>query len=68
MRILPACFASYPITRSTFESPSISASFPFDWEVAHGILSPLYSPPGPKRRGVWKSDIKSLNGKGTSAS
>jgi hypothetical protein len=54
--------ASYPITRSPLESPSISASLPFDWEAARGLRSPPYSPLGPKRRGARKSGIDSPNG------
>lgn len=63
----PRTRASYPITRSPLESPSISASLPFDWEAARGLRSPPYSPLGPKRRGVRKSGIDSPNGKATSA-
>ena len=62
----PRARASYPITRSPLESLSISASLPFDWEAARGLRSPPYSPLGPKRRGVPRSDIDSPNGKSTS--
>ncbi|KAI0281402.1 hypothetical protein BGY98DRAFT_913434 [Russula aff. rugulosa BPL654] len=58
----PKTRASYPITRSPLESPSISASLPFDWEAARGLRSPPYSPLGPKRRGARKSGIDSPNG------
>jgi hypothetical protein len=61
----PRARASYPITRSPLESPSISASLPFDWEAARGLRSPPYYPLGPRRRGVRKSELDSPNGKGT---
>ena len=61
--VTPRTRASYPITRSPLESPSISASLPFDWEAARGLRSPPYSPLGPKRRGVRKSGLDSPNGK-----
>ncbi|KAI0302043.1 hypothetical protein BC826DRAFT_1089859 [Russula brevipes] len=61
----PRTRASYPISRSPLESPSISASLPFDWEAARGLRSPPYSPLGPKRRGVRRSDLDSPNGNGT---
>ena len=48
----PGACASDTIARSPLESPSISVSFPFDWEVTHGIHYPPYSPLGPKRRGM----------------
>jgi len=64
--VTPRARASYPITRSPLESPSISASLPFDWDAARGLRSPPYSPLGPKRRGVRKSGIDSPNGNATS--
>ncbi|KAH9997268.1 hypothetical protein BJV77DRAFT_1065334 [Russula vinacea] len=63
--VTPRTRASYPITRSPLESPSISASLPFDWEAARGLRSPPYSPLGPKRRGARHSGIDSLNGNAT---
>jgi hypothetical protein len=57
--------ASYPITRSPLESPSISASLPFDWEAARGLRDPPYSLLSPKRRSVRNSDIGTPNGKGS---
>jgi hypothetical protein len=63
--VTPRTRASYPITRSPLESPSISASLPFDWEAARGLRSPPYSPLGPKRRGVRKSGIDSPDGNAT---
>jgi len=63
----PRTRTSYPITRSPLESPSLSASLPFDWEAARGLRSPPYFPLGPKRRGGRISNIDSPNGKGTSA-
>jgi len=62
----PRTRASYPITRSPLESPSLSASLPFDWDAARGLRSPPYFPLGPKRRGGRISDIDSPNGKGAS--
>jgi hypothetical protein len=56
---------SYPITRSPLESPSISASLPFDWDAARGLRSPPYSALGPRRRGARKSELDSPSGKGT---
>jgi hypothetical protein len=61
----PRTRASYPITRSPLESPSISASLPFDWDAARGLRSPPYYPLGPRRRGVRKSELDSPSGKGT---
>jgi hypothetical protein len=54
---------SYPITRSPLESPSISASLPFDWEAARGLRDPPYSLLSPKRRSVRNSDIGTPNAK-----
>jgi hypothetical protein len=61
----PKARASYPITRSPLESPSISASLPFDWEAARGLRSPPYYPLGPKRRGGRNSELDSPSVKGT---
>jgi hypothetical protein len=61
----PKARVSYPITRSPLESPSISASLPFDWEAARGLRSPPYYPLGPKRRGGRKSELDSPSAKGT---
>ena len=61
----PKARASYPITRSPLESPSISASLPFDWEAARGLRSPPYYPLGPKRRGGRQSELGSPSLKGT---
>jgi hypothetical protein len=61
----PRTRASYPITRSPLESPSISASLPFDWDAARGLRSPPYSTFGPRRRGARKSELDSPSGKGT---
>ena len=61
----PKARASYPITRSPLESPSISASLPFDWEAARGLRSPPYYPLGPKRRGGRPSELDSPSVKGT---
>ncbi|KAI9509388.1 hypothetical protein F5148DRAFT_768930 [Russula earlei] len=63
----PRTRTSYPFTRSPLESPSLSASLPFDWEAARGLRSPPYFPLGPKRRSARKSEIDSPNGKATSA-
>jgi hypothetical protein len=57
---------SYPITRSPLESPSISASLPFDWEAARGLRDPPYSLLSPKRRSPRDSEICTPNGKGGS--
>jgi hypothetical protein len=61
----PRTRVSYPITRSPLESPSISASLPFDWDAARGLRSPPYSALGPRRRGARKSEPDSPSGKGT---
>lgn len=61
----PKARASYPITRSPLESPSISASLPFDWEAARGLRSPPYYPLGPKRRSGRNSELDSPSVKGT---
>ncbi|KAI0256704.1 hypothetical protein BJV78DRAFT_1116940 [Lactifluus subvellereus] len=62
--ITPRSRASYPITRSPLESPSISASLPFDWEAARGLRDPPYSPLSPKRRSVRNSSIGTPDRKG----
>ncbi|KAI0306568.1 hypothetical protein B0F90DRAFT_1808237 [Multifurca ochricompacta] len=63
--VTPRARASYPIARSPLESPSISASLPFDWEAVRGLRDPPYFPLGPKRRNARKSDMGTPNGKGT---
>ncbi|KAI0054080.1 hypothetical protein FA95DRAFT_1579132 [Auriscalpium vulgare] len=58
---------SYPITRSPLETPSLSASLPFDWDAVRGRRDPPYSPLGSKRRLPRKSEagVGPGGGKGT---
>ncbi|KAI0062258.1 hypothetical protein BV25DRAFT_1885488 [Artomyces pyxidatus] len=54
--ITPKTRPSYPISRSPLETPSLSASLPFDWDAARGRREPPYSPLGTRRRGGRKSE------------
>jgi hypothetical protein len=54
--VTPRTHASYPITRSPLESPSISASLPFNWEAAQGLHSSLCSPLDPSVEAYRKAE------------